>query len=57
MQIPFKPPKPQHRTADRKMISVSIETHDIIMQLAKKYELSMTRMTEAIVEYHDENVK
>tara|TARA_R110000803_G_C11720005_1_gene288112 strand:- start:203 stop:379 length:177 start_codon:yes stop_codon:yes gene_type:complete len=56
MQVPFKPPKPQYRTANRKMISVTPETHDIIMRLAAKHDLSLTRMTEALVQYHDENV-
>ena len=56
MNVPFKPPKPQYRSAERKMISVSPKTHDVIVRLAEKYELSMTRMTEAIVKYHDENV-
>ena len=43
---------PQVLAADRKMLSVTPETHASVRALSAKHGLSMTRMLEAIVQYH-----
>jgi len=53
MTIKFKAPDPKGRAEPRKMISVTPLTHNAVKLLAAKHELSMTRMLDAIVQYHN----
>ena len=43
---------PQVLAADRKMLSVTPETHASVRALSAKHGLNLTRMIEAIVQYH-----
>ncbi len=48
----FTPPRPASKAEKRTVLAITPKTHTILKHLAKKHALSMTKMAQAIVEYH-----